>query len=203
MTHRYQDLIFTPAVQAAQEANGSRRAYQRDGLATEADRLTENEIAFLATRDSFYMATAGEGGWPYIQHRGGPQGFVRVIDERTLALADFRGNRQYVSVGNAADNDRVSLFFMDYARRARLKVLARLKVVPLGQDPALEAAVAVPGYKAKMERVLVLTIEAYDWNCPQHITPRYTMDDIAPAIDTLKGRIAELEAEVARLTTAT
>lgn len=203
MTHRYQDLIFTPAVQAAQEANGSRRAYQRDGLASEPDRLTENEIAFLASRDSFYMATAGEGGWPYIQHRGGPQGFVRVLDDRTLAIADFRGNRQYVSVGNAADNDRVSLFFMDYARRARLKVLARLRIVPLGQDPALEAAVASPGYKAKVERILVLTVEAYDWNCPQHITPRYTLEDITPAIDTLKGRIAELEAEVARLTTAT
>jgi predicted pyridoxine 5'-phosphate oxidase superfamily flavin-nucleotide-binding protein len=197
MTSRYLNLLFSDEVKAAQERYGRRLAYaQRDGEAA-ADRLTENEVAFIIARDSFYMATMGAGGWPYIQHRGGPPGFVKVLNDRTLAIPDYRGNRQYVSVGNAAANNRTSLFFMDYQRRARLKVAARMTIVEPGENPKLDTAVAEQTYKARIERSLVFEIEAFDWNCPQHITPRYTLAEIEPAIGALKARIAALEAELA------
>jgi uncharacterized protein len=198
MTAHYQSIVFSDAVKAAQEANGSRKAYSRqEGSAEGPDRLSENEAAFIATRDSFYMATVGAGGWPYMQHRGGPAGFVKIIDPGTLAIADYRGNRQYVTVGNTAGDNRVALFFMDYPRRARLKLLARTRIADLAAEPALAAAVIDPGYKAAVERALVFSVEAFDWNCPQHITPRYTLEDLTPALDTLKARIAALEAELA------
>ncbi|OFW99752.1 MAG: pyridoxamine 5-phosphate oxidase [Alphaproteobacteria bacterium RIFCSPHIGHO2_12_FULL_63_12] len=197
MTARFLDLTFTPLVKAAQEAHGSRDAYARlaesDGAA---DRLTERETAFIAARDSFYMATVSETGWPYIQHRGGPPGFVKVIDEGRLALADFRGNRQYQSVGNLASDNRVALFFMDYPRRARLKLLGRARMIDLSEAPDLRAALVDPGYRAQAERGLLIDVEAYDWNCPQHITPRHTMAEIEPMIAALKARIAELEAQM-------
>jgi len=198
MTARYLDLLASASVKAAQEANGSRHAYERaDGAAASpADALTENEIGFIAQRDSFYMATIGADGWPYLQHRGGPPGFVKALDAHHLAIADYRGNRQYISLGNAAADDRVSLFFMDYVRRARLKVLARMRVAAPSEDPALDTAVADPAYKARVERILIFTIEAFDWNCPQHITPRYTVAEIEPAVAALKSRIAELEANI-------
>jgi hypothetical protein len=203
MTSHYHDIMFSDAVKAAQEANGSRKAYARqEGVAEGADRLGENEAAFIAVRDSFYMATVGSGGWPYIQHRGGPPGFVKIVDAATLAIADYRGNRQYVSVGNAAGENRVALFFMDYARQARLKLLARLRIADLASEPALAAVVIDTGYKAVVERALVFSVEAFDWNCPQHITPRYTLADMRPALDSLKARIAELEAMLAAVTTA-
>ncbi len=199
MTAHFFDTVFTPSVKAAQEANGSRRAYARhEGAGREPDRLTELEAAFIASRDSFYMATVGEGGWPYIQHRGGPPGFVKVLSESALGLADFRGNRQYVSIGNLNHDGRAALFFMDYARRARLKLLGRARTVDLGAEPALAAAMVDAGYDAKVERGLVIEVEAFDWNCPRHITPRYTLGEIAPTIDSLKTRIAELEAALAR-----
>ena len=199
MTSRYLNLLFTPSVKAVQEAHGSRDAYaRRDGPQAEPDRLGENEAAFIAERDSFYMATVGAGGWPYIQHRGGPPGFIKSLDERTLGIADFRGNRQYVSLGNLADDNRVSLFFMDYANQARLKVLARARVVDLAGEPGLAGALANPGYKARIERGLLFDVEAFDWNCSQHITPRFSQAEITPAIEALKARIAELEAEAVR-----
>ena len=199
MTSRYLNLLFTPSVKAAQEAHGSRDVYaRRDGPQAEPDRLGENEAAFIAERDSFYMATVGAGGWPYIQHRGGPPGFIKSLDERTLGIADFRGNRQYVSLGNLADDNRVSLFFMDYANQARLKVLARARVVDLAGEPGLAGALANPGYKARIERGLLFDVEAFDWNCSQHITPRFSQAEITPAIEALKARIAELEAEAVR-----
>lgn len=199
MTSHFFNMVFTPSVKAAQEANGTRRAYAgHDGAAREPDRLTEREAAFIAARDSFYMATVGEGGWPYIQHRGGPSGFVKVLSERTLGLADFRGNRQYVSVGNLAHDDRAALFFMDYAHRARLKLLGRVRAVDLEAEPALAMALVDADYGAKVERGLLIEVEAFDWNCPQHITPRHTLGEITPAIDALKARVAELEAELAR-----
>lgn len=199
MTSHFFNMVFTPSVKAAQEANGTRRAYAgHDGAAREPDRLTERETAFIAARDSFYMATVGEGGWPYIQHRGGPSGFVKVLSERTLGLADFRGNRQYVSVGNLDHDDRAALFFMDYARRARLKLLGRVRAVDLEAEPALAMALVDADYGAKVERGLLIEVEAFDWNCPQHITPRHTLGEITPAIDALKARVAELEAELAR-----
>jgi predicted pyridoxine 5'-phosphate oxidase superfamily flavin-nucleotide-binding protein len=160
--------------------------------------LTENEAHFIATRDSMYVASIGADGWPYIQHRGGPPGFVKVLSERSLGFADFRGNRQYVSVGNLADENRVALFMMDYARRTRLKVLGRARVVDLANAPDLAATLIDQSYGAKVERGIVVEVEAFDWNCPQHITPRYTLAEIDPMISALKARIAELEAEVSR-----
>lgn len=199
MTARYRNLVFTPSVKATQERNGSRNAYAHDDDGADADVLTAREAEFIASRDSFYMATVGAGGWPYVQHRGGPAGFVKVLGPRTLGFADFRGNRQYVSVGNFADDGRASLFFMDYARRARLKVLGRARVVEPGGAKDIAKALALPGYDAKIERALLIEIEAFDWNCPQHITPRFSLTEIAPTIDLLKSRVAELEAELTTL----
>jgi len=199
MTSRFLNLVFSPSVKAAQQQSGSRDAYAKRDGATEPDRLTENEAQFIATRDSFYMASVGAGGWPYVQHRGGPPGFVKVLGERTLGLADFRGNRQYVSVGNLADDNRVALFMMDYARRARLKLLGHARTVDLAGAPDLAAALIDQTYGAKIERGIIIDIEAFDWNCPQHITPRFTLSEIEPSIAALKSRIAELETELARI----
>lgn len=167
---------------------------------TRNDRLGPSEAGFIAARDSFYMATVSETGWPYIQHRGGPQGFVRVLDERTLGFADFRGNRQYVSVGNLAVNDRVSLFFMDYPNRTRLKLLGRARIVEASDGEAL-ARLDVPGYRAAIERGFLITVEAFDWNCPQHITPRFDLTNVEQSGTGLHQRIAELEVELAQLRT--
>jgi uncharacterized protein len=198
MTSRFLNLVFSPSVKAAQQQNGSRDAYAKRDGASEPDRLTENEAQFIATRDSFYMASVGAGGWPYVQHRGGRPGFIKALDERTLGLADFRGNRQYVSIGNLADDNRVSLFMMDYPRQARLKLLGRARVVDLADAPDLAAALTDESYGAKVERGLVIEVEAFDWNCPQHITPRFTLAEIQPSIAALKYRVADLEAELAR-----
>lgn len=188
-------LTSTPAVRAAQERDGSRAGYARfdDDLAF--DGLTAREIDFIAARDSFYMASVSDKGWPYVQHRGGPAGFVRALDAHTLALADYRGNRQFLTVGNVATNDRVAIIMVDYPNRRRLKLLARLEVRDLGEDPTLAAAVAVPGYRALPERAFVLHVEAFDWNCPQHITPRWTEAEIGAAMAPLHERLAQLEAE--------
>jgi uncharacterized protein len=199
MTARFLNLLFSPSVKTVQEQMGSRAAYSKRDASTEPDVLTENEAAFIASRDSFYLASIGAGGWPYIQHRGGPVGFAKVLGERTIGLADFRGNRQYVSIGNIADDDRVSLFFMDYPRRARLKLLGRAKMVDLADARSLAAALVDTDYGAKVERGLLIEVEAFDWNCPQHIAPRYTLAELAPSIEALKERIAQLEAEVGRL----
>jgi uncharacterized protein len=198
MTSRFLNLVFTSSVKAAQQQNGSRDAYAKRDGASEPDRLTESEAQFIATRDSFYMASVGAASWPYIQHRGGPPGFIKVLGERTLGLADFRGNRQYVSVGNLADDNRVALFMMDYARRARLKLLGRARTVDLADVPDLAAALIDQDYNAKVERGLIIDVEAFDWNCPQHITPRFTLAEIEPSVAALKARIAELEAALAR-----
>lgn len=161
-------LAFTPAVKALQEKDGSRRVYER--IATDApDVLGEAERDFIGERDSFYMASVGETGWPYIQHRGGPKGFVRVLDERTIGFADFRGNRQHVTAGNVGAGGRVALIFMDYPHQARLKLLAHASIAT---DAATLARVAMPGVAA--DRAFVLRVEAFDWNCAQHITPRYS-----------------------------
>lgn len=199
MGHKFAATAFTPGVKAVQERLGSRRSYARmESGETRNDKLGPGEAGFIAARDSFYMATVSETGWPYMQHRGGPQGFVRVIDDRTLGFADFRGNRQYVSVGNLAANDRVSLFFMDYPNRTRLKLFGRARIVAASDGEAL-ARLAVPGYRAAIERGLLITVEAFDWNCPQHITPRFTLADVELASAGLHRRIAELEAELAQL----
>ena len=196
MTSHFLSVLSSPAVKAAQEANGSRAALARHDVASEPDRLGEQEAAFIAMRDSFYMATVGNEGWPYIQHRGGPEGFVKVLSERTFGFADFRGNRQYMSVGNLVADNRAAFCFMDYPNRARLKVLGRVRAVDLRTDAALAKALIVPGYRALPERALLVDVEAFDWNCSQHITPRYTVEQIEPTVEALKARIAELEAEV-------
>jgi hypothetical protein len=181
MGHRFAEIAFTESVKAAQARNGSRALNTRmEALAGPFAELSDREAAFVAARDSFYLATVSETGWPYIQHRGGPPGFLKVVDPRTLAFADFGGNRQFVSVGNAANNDRVALFLMDYANRLRLKLLGRIEVHDLGEAPReLIFEVELPGYRARIERVIVIRVEAFDWNCPQHITPRFTEAEFA------------------------
>jgi len=189
----FSKIAFTPAVKAAQERMGSRAAYARlERGYDSADTLSEADVAFLAERDSFYMASIGELGWPYIQHRGGPKGFVRVLDDRTIAFADLRGNRQYISVGNVSGDDRVALILVDYPNRARMKVLARAKVVTRADDPETFARVAGD---APAERVFVLRIEGLDWNCPRHITPRFTEDEVREIVRPLLEKLEALERE--------
>ena len=199
MGHKFAELAFTPQVKAAQERNGSRRAYLRmESGDDHNDVLGPNEASFISARDSLYMATVSETGWPYIQHRGGPVGFVRVLDEKTLGFADFRGNRQYVSVGNLQTDNRVSLILMDYPHRARLKVLGRARIVDGNDHDALQR-LSMPEYKALVERGIVVSVEAFDWNCPQHITPRFTLSEIEEGAAPLRLRIKELELELQEL----
>lgn len=205
MTHRFADIAFTDAVKAAQIRYGTRaqneRMAQRGGPN---DSLGAREIEFIAARDSFYLATVSETGWPYLQHRGGPGGFLRVVDPRRLAFADFGGNRQFISVGNAARNDRAALFLMDYANRRRLKLLGRLRILPLSDAPAaLASQIALPDYPAPVERVAVVDVEAFDWNCPQHIAPRYTEAELRSRLRPLQDRITELEQALARVSAET
>ena len=197
MTQKYQELAFTDAVRAQQEHNGSASAYSHDKSENpENDVLGQAETAFIESRDSFYMATVSSSGWPYVQHRGGPAGFLKVVSPTKMMMPDFRGNRQYVSLGNLAENNRASLFFMDYPRRGRLKIFARVRAVDLSEDDEITKMLAHDSYKGRIERALEFTIEAFDWNCPQHITPRYTETDIRTITDKLTNRIAELEEEL-------
>lgn len=199
MSHRYADIAFTGSVKALQEQYRSRpqnERLQREGASN--DRLGGAEAGFIAERDSFYMATVSETGWPYVQHRGGPPGFLRVLGPRSLAFADFRGNTQLISAGNAAANERVSLILVDYPRRLRLKILGRLRFEDAAAaGPDLLKAVQVPGYRGRVERVARIEVEAFDWNCPQHITPRFTEAEVRALVQPLHGRIAELEARLA------
>lgn len=193
------DIATTPSVHAAQFANGSAGLYDAVGANRAFDRFGAAERAFIAARDSFYMASVSETGWPYVQHRGGPPGFLKLIDETTLAFADFRGNRQYITLGNTAAQDRVALILVDYPARRRLKLYARIEARDLAADPVLAQALALPGYRAIPERAFVLKLAAFDWNCPQHLTPRFTEREIDEAIAPLRNRLAELEAENAML----
>ena len=195
MSYGFLDIAATPSVRAVQAKMGVDRIWQDFKGHREFDRFTENEAAFIAARDSFYMATDSETGWPYVQHRGGPRGFLKLLDDRTLAFADYRGNRQYISTGNLAADDRACLFLMDYTRPARLKISARVETLALDADPALTALVTTSDYKAKLERIFRLHLETFDWNCPQHITPRFTEQDIAEAVRPLRDRLAQLESE--------
>lgn len=175
MATAFSEIAFTPQVRAMQTRMGSRAGYAAlDAAPDRRDRLGPAEAAFIAERDSFYQATVSETGWPYLQHRGGPPGFLRVIDERTLGFADFRGNRQYISVGNLQNNDRIALFLMDYAAQRRLKILGRVRLVSEDDDPRAVAALELPPYRAHVEGGFFITVEAFDWNCPQHIAPRLT-----------------------------
>jgi predicted pyridoxine 5'-phosphate oxidase superfamily flavin-nucleotide-binding protein len=190
------DVAFTPAVKAIQARKGSRGAYarveQNGGWRTEID---ENLAAFLADANSLYFATASADGQPYIQHRGGPKGFVKILDNRTLAFADYSGNRQYITQGNLAENAKAHIFVMDYAHRRRVKIWGEARVVE--DDPALLASLMPQGYKARPEQVVLFTIAAWDTNCPQHIPQKFDAADVAAALASRDARIAELEAELA------
>jgi uncharacterized protein len=195
VSHGYLDIAGTPSVRAAQAAMGSDRLWIRRNSHRAFDRFTQRETEFIADRDSLYMATVSETGWPYVQHRGGPRGFLKVVDDRTLAFADFSGNRQYISLGNLAADSRAALILVDYPQRARMKMYARVETVAPDQDKVLSTLVSMPGYKAKVERIFVLKLQAFDWNCPQHITPRFTELDIENALRPMRERLAHLEAE--------
>ncbi len=203
MSRRYKQITYTDSVKAAQSGGqsggraGTRDIAQRMLLADSGeDRLSAREIDFIAQRDGFYLGTVSEDGWPYVQYRGGPTGFLKVIDDATLAYADFRGNMQLLSAGNIGHDDRVSLFFMDYAHRRRLKILARAEIIDGRDAPALLNRLSDPNYAAHPERVFVLHVEAFDWNCPQHITPRFTEAEISSRDRHLRDRIVELETQI-------
>jgi len=194
------DIVFTPAAQRAQAARGSDGMYEKRAAKGFPDRVTPELAAFIAEIDTAFLGTASAAGAPYIQHRGGPKGFIKVIDDRTLGFADYRGNRQYITLANLSENDRAYLFLLHPATRQRIKLWGRARVVE--DDPALTARLFDDGYRARPERAILFTIEAWDVNCSQHITERYTQGEIAIAAAGLRQRIAELEAENARLRAA-
>ena len=194
--------MFTKSVKHAQEHYGTRKNYARMEANTspgEFEGLGDLEKDFIESRDGFYMATVNEEDQPYIQFRGGPTGFLKVLDDKTLGYADFRGNLQYISVGNLAVNDRAALFLMDYVHQRRLKILARIEVKDAAETPDLIEKLRMPDYKATIERAMTLHVEAFDWNCPQHITQRFTIDAIKQSMQPIYDRIEKLEAENARL----
>ena len=201
MSRRFAELAFTPLVKEKQEQHGSRRQYARmEEIGEPGDRLTDFEREFIAERDGFYMASTGETGWPYIQYRGGEKGFLHVLDDQTLGFADLRGNKQYISAGNLQHDDRVALFLMDYPRQQRLKILGRAGIHENHAAGAeLIAKLRVPGEKTPTEHVVVIHVEAFDWNCPQHITPRYTQEELTEALEPMRRHMEALEAENARL----
>jgi len=198
MAKNFSEIAFTDSVKAQQEQYGSRQQYARMNRLARGTTLTLAETEFIAARDSFYLATVGETGYPYVQFRGGPPGFLRVLDAQTLGYADFRGNRQYITLGNLDQNDRAALILMDYANRSRLKIYARIEVINAKDQPELMEKLSVPGYDAKIERAMLLHVEAFDWNCPQHITPRFTMEELQAMNAPLYEHIAKLEAELMR-----
>lgn len=200
MPHAYAQIAFTPAVRSAQTRDGSRERYARSfegGDEISNDALGERERAFVAERRSFYMATVSETGWPYVQHRGGPRGFLQVLDPRTLAFADFAGNRQFVSVGNASVNDRVALILVDYAARRRLKLYGRVRQRDFSRQDELAARLLDPAYQATPQRLVFIDVSAFDWNCPQHIPRLLDADDVANEFAVREARIAELERQLA------
>ena len=199
MARNYASVAFTEEVKALQERYGSRQAYAHMEQRVSKSQLTDSERDFIESRDSFYIASIGENGFPYIQHRGGGKGFLHVIDPITLAFADLRGNKQYISIGNTVTNPKVSLILMDYARQARLKIYAELETVDIGGNSELAAQVISAGEEKLAERIVLLHVIAFDWNCPKYITPRYTIEEINEMLTPLQEHIMNLESEVARL----
>lgn len=194
MAGRFLENLFTPEVLAAQ-----RHYYGRAQAITgqpDVDPLTEEERAFIEARDSFYLATISGSGWPYLQHRGGPPGFLRVVSPTRLAFADYPGNRQMLSTGNLSGNDRVAVFLMDYPRRERLKILGHARVEDARQHPELVAQLAGPEARGIVERLFLIEVVSFDWNCPKYITPRYTADEVKELVEPLQRRIAELEVQL-------
>ncbi len=198
MAMAFSEITFTPSVKAAQNLYGSREKNRRFETAEEARNvLTTEEAEFIAERDSFYQATVSETGWPYVQHRGGPKGFLKVLDGHTLGFADFRGNVQYLSVGNLNANNKIALILMDYANRRRLKVWGKVRIVHENESPELLSQLEVPSYRGRVERGILIRVEAYDWNCPQHITPRYSNPEVEGIIAPLLAEIEELKSRLA------
>ena len=195
MAYGFLDIAATASVKEAQRENGSADYWAGFHGERSFDRFTENEAAFIAARDSFFMATVSESGWPYVQHRGGPKGFLKVIDDHTLAFADLRGNKQYISTGNLLTDNRVAIIMVDYPRQARLKILGRVEILEGDAAKSWLDRVRVPGEKTVIERVFVIHVEAYDWNCPQHITPRYTAEEIREGMQSIEKRVEALEQE--------
>ncbi|MEK7954159.1 pyridoxamine 5'-phosphate oxidase family protein [Luteolibacter soli] len=194
MAHKFLEVAFTPAVRAAQQHYYGRS--QSLPPAIQNDPLGPDEIDFIESRDSFYLSSVNETGWPYVQHRGGPAGFAKVISPNEIAFADYKGNRQMLSTGNLAVNDRVCLFLMDYPQRVRLKLLGHAEVLDAREHPELVAQIAAPDMVKLTERIFRIRIVSYDWNCPKYITPRYTAAEVTEAIAPLKARIAELESQL-------
>jgi hypothetical protein len=194
MAEKFHELAFTDSVRLAQTKYYGKA--QRVEGAPERDTLTDDELAFIHERDSFYMATVSETGWPYIQHRGGKPGFLRVINPNALAFADYRGNRQMLSTGNLSVNDRVTLFLMDYPQRARLKILGHARVEDARGHPELVRQFAEPEVEKIVERIFFIDVVSFDWNCSQHITPRYTREQIETAIAPMRKYIVQLEAQL-------
>jgi len=207
MGYTYGSLVFTPVVKALQERHGSRRQYAKRETSGLPDHgLGPNEIDFLGEADSFYMASVGATGWPYVQHRGGPKGFLKAIDEHTVAFADFRGNKQFISTGNLTTDDRVALILVDYPRQARLKILGHVKILEGAAAQDWIQKLHDPSYGAAVERVFLIHVDAFDWNCQQHITPRFTEEQIRESLSQIEDRMQALEnenqqlrAEIARL----
>jgi len=199
MAKNFASIGFSTAARQLQEKYGSRQSYARMEKDSYVDGLTENEVNFIAERDSFYMASIGENEFPYVQHRGGPKRLLKVLDNKRLGFIDFKGNMQYITAGNLATNNNVALIMVDYPTRARLKIFARAEVAELASHQELYNALNLEGYKFRPERMMVLHIEAYDWNCPQHIVPRYTIEEIERALAPQREYIAKLEAEIKAL----
>jgi len=200
MARSFADIAFTPGVRDFQTKMGSRHNYAAlDAVEDRGTKLTDREADFIAERDGFYQATVSETGWPYVQFRGGPAGFLKVLDASTIGYADFRGNVQYISAGNLVQDGRIALILMDYAQRRRLKIWGRARLVDARDDETLIERLEVPSYRARIERAVIITVEAFDWNCPQHITPRFTEAEVEAATENLRGELARLRAEVDRL----
>jgi predicted pyridoxine 5'-phosphate oxidase superfamily flavin-nucleotide-binding protein len=199
MAYGFMDIARTPSVQAAQAEMGADHLWTDFSGHREFDRFSDQEEAFIAEQDTLYLASVSETGWPYVQHRGGPPGFLKVLDDQTLAFADYRGNRQYISTGNFKASDRACMILVDYPRRARLKIYAHVATLALDADPILTDRVLDRAYGGKPERIFKLRLQAFDWNCPQHITRRFTEAQIATVAQPLRERIEQLERENASL----
>jgi predicted pyridoxine 5'-phosphate oxidase superfamily flavin-nucleotide-binding protein len=195
----YSELAFTDAVKKLQERLGSLLSYERVEKRSYVDGLTEQEEDFIAQIDSFYIASFGENGFPYIQHRGGPKGFIRIIDKATIGIVDFIGNRQYISTGNISKNPNVSLILLSYPLRARLKIYAEAEIVELQEDSSLYDFLSPKDYQFKPEKMMIFKIKAYDWNCPQHINPKYTLEEVRELLEPQQQYINRLEEEIKAL----
>lgn len=199
MAKNYAELAFTSAVKLMQKKMGSRANYARMEKYSYFDGLTINEIQFIAQRDSFYLASVGENNFPYIQHRGGSEGFLKVLNPNQIGFIDFIGNKQYITIGNMTTNNNIALIMVDYPSRTRLKIFAKARIVELNENPELYNLLDLSEYKFRPERMIVMDIEAYDWNCPQHITPRYTIEEINDVFLSQREYVQKLEEELKEL----